>query len=328
MDRISSWLDRSALYIALLVATVAMLGSLYFSEVKGYLPCILCWYQRILMYPLTGILAMGLVWRVRQLPKLVLPFAVLGFGIAGYHYLLEKTDLFDASVVCRAGVSCTTVWINWFGFVTIPFLSLTAFLIIALMCVIAIMGGEPQETDDDGEPLPMPWMPVAGILVVVGLVFGYLWTTGTVDPVVAAQNEAVANEAAAAIAPSVIAPSVIAPSTAVSETILPADVTPGPMSAVVSASPETLAQGKLIYELSCATCHGIDGAGVSGLGNALVGSEYMAATGDEELLAMIIQGRTKDDPANLTGVAMPERGGASVSDEVLQAVVSYVRTLK
>jgi cytochrome c5 len=54
----------------------------------------------------------------------------------------------------------------------------------------------------------------------------------------------------------------------------------------------------------------------------------MAATGDEELLAMIIRGRAKDDPANVTGVAMPERGGASVSDEVLQAVVSYVRTLK
>jgi disulfide bond formation protein DsbB len=323
MERISTWLERSALFIALLAAAVAMLGSLYFSEVKGYLPCVLCWYQRILMYPLTGILAMGLVWRVRQLPKLILPFAVLGFGIAGYHYLLEKTDLFDASVVCRAGVSCTTVWINWFGFVTIPLLALTAFLIIALMCVVAIMAGEPQESDEDGEPLPAPWLPVVAILAVVGVVFGYLWVTGTVDPVVAAQNAALADEAAGSVAPSVVAPSLV-----VSDTILPADVTPGPMSAVVPASPETLAQGKLIYELSCATCHGIDGAGVSGLGNALVGTEYMAATGDEELLAMIIRGRAKDDPANVTGVAMPERGGASVSDEVLQAVVSYVRTLK
>ena len=128
MSRLNDWLNRNSMYIALVAAWIAMCGSLYFSEVAGYVPCLLCWYQRILMYPLAGLIAIGLLRRDWNLPYYVLPFSLLGIGVSSYHYLLEKTDIFDGAAVCRSGVSCTTQWINWFGFVTIPFLALVALM--------------------------------------------------------------------------------------------------------------------------------------------------------------------------------------------------------
>ncbi|MCB0060567.1 MAG: disulfide bond formation protein B, partial [Caldilineaceae bacterium] len=142
-DRLTDWLEEGSLYVALLAAWIAMLGSLYFSEVRGYIPCTFCWYQRILMYPLTAIIAVGLLRRDRHLPLLILPLSVLGIGFSGYHYLLQKTDLFTDLATCQVGVPCSGVWINWFGFVTIPFLALTAFLIITFAAIIAWQAGQP-----------------------------------------------------------------------------------------------------------------------------------------------------------------------------------------
>src|SRR5690554_2379663 len=99
-------LNRSSLYVALLTAWVAMSGSLYFSEVLGYLPCDLCWYQRILMYPLTVILTVGLLRQDGNLPYYVLPLSIIGQGVSTYHYLLQKTTIFGAPTVCRSGIPC------------------------------------------------------------------------------------------------------------------------------------------------------------------------------------------------------------------------------
>ena len=131
--------QRIALVIALIAAWTATLGSLYFSEVLKFIPCSLCWYQRILMYPLAIILLIGLIRRDRGVFFYVLPFSVLGIFVSSYHYLLQKTDLFTHSVVCDAGIPCTTIWINLFGFVTIPFMALTAFLIITIMGVLFLI---------------------------------------------------------------------------------------------------------------------------------------------------------------------------------------------
>ncbi|MCB0114877.1 MAG: disulfide bond formation protein B, partial [Caldilineaceae bacterium] len=75
-------------YGALITAWVAMSGSLYFSEVRHYVPCALCWYQRILMYPLALLLIVGLLRRDRHLAYLVLPFSLIGQGVSTYHYLI------------------------------------------------------------------------------------------------------------------------------------------------------------------------------------------------------------------------------------------------
>jgi len=110
-----------------------MLGSLYLSEILKFVPCTLCWYQRILMYPLAIILLIGFLRRDKGVFLYALPFSILGIGVSTYHYLLQKTDIFTHSAVCNSGIPCTTTWVNFFGFVTIPFLALIAFSIITFM---------------------------------------------------------------------------------------------------------------------------------------------------------------------------------------------------
>ncbi len=138
--------QRILTIIALLTAWTATLGSLYLSEVLHFIPCSLCWYQRILMYPLAIILLVGLIRRDRGIFYYVLPFSIIGIFISTYHYLLQKTDIFTSSAVCDTGIPCTTTWINLFGFVTIPFMALTAFLIISVMGALFFLDeSDPEE---------------------------------------------------------------------------------------------------------------------------------------------------------------------------------------
>lgn len=122
-------------YIAFLAACLATGGSLFFSEVLGWIPCTLCWYQRILIYPLTVLIAVGILRRDHRLPLFVLPLSVSDASIAFYHYVLIKTDLFPP--LCRAGVPCMVDYIDILGFINISFLALIAFLIITLMMSVA-----------------------------------------------------------------------------------------------------------------------------------------------------------------------------------------------
>jgi disulfide bond formation protein DsbB len=303
MGRISDWLNRNSLYIALLAAWIAMCGSLYFSEVKGYVPCTLCWYQRILMYPLTALIAVGLLRRDWHLPYYVLPLSLLGLGTSTYHYLLEKTDIFAGSSACSQGVACTTQWINWFGFVTIPFLALVAFLIISLMAVIALLNGEPVGVDEEGDSLRTPWLHVVAPVLAVLVVFAVLFITGT--------------PAQAATTPTTV--------------VFPvADVTPGPQElATVHAAhdPAVLALGAQLYRDSCAACHGLNAEGVANLGNQLRGADYVNGKSDAELLAIIREGRDLTHPENTTGLVMPPSGGRpDLSDEDLLAIIAFVRS--
>ena len=119
--------------VAWSIALVATLGSLMFSEVLGYPPCILCWYQRICMYPLVIIFGVGIMTKDRFTSWYALPLVLIGLLISIYHNLLYYNILPEAAAPCRAGVSCTTKFIEWFGFVTIPFLSMMAFAIIAAL---------------------------------------------------------------------------------------------------------------------------------------------------------------------------------------------------
>lgn len=126
---------RNAQYLAWTQACVATFGSLYFSEVLLFPPCTLCWYQRILMYPLTIILAVGILRRDQGLHQYVLPLSGIGFAIALYHNLLYFGIIPEGIQPCTVGIPCTTVQIEWFGFVTIPLMSLTAFTVINV-CVL------------------------------------------------------------------------------------------------------------------------------------------------------------------------------------------------
>jgi len=135
---------------ALLVALTATLGSLYFSEIRDYLPCELCWFQRILMYPLVVIILVGILTRDHRLPAYVLPLSLIGFGVSTYHYLLQNAFVHNSGF-CSAGVSCSHRWINYFGFVTIPFLAQVAFALIILTIFASILAGAfAYNEDEDG----------------------------------------------------------------------------------------------------------------------------------------------------------------------------------
>nr|WP_050182258.1 disulfide oxidoreductase [Domibacillus robiginosus] len=129
---------ENLLFTAWAASFTAMLGSLYFSEVVGYEPCELCWYQRILMYPL--VLILGIAIARKDIKAAVYSLALSGIGglISLYHYGIQKIDfLSDAAPVCGR-VPCTGMYINWFGFITIPFLALIAFTIIFVSSLLIL----------------------------------------------------------------------------------------------------------------------------------------------------------------------------------------------
>lgn len=122
--------------LALAVATVATAGSLYYSEVAGYPPCELCWYQRICMYPLVPVLAVGLWRRERAAGWYALPLAVVGLGVSAYHYQLQ---LFDrGSTSCDPSAPCAFQWVDALGFASIPFMAGCGFLAIAGLALFSI----------------------------------------------------------------------------------------------------------------------------------------------------------------------------------------------
>lgn len=124
------------LYLAWAVALAATLGSLYFSEVLHLPPCILCWYQRIFMYPLAIILAVGILQRDKNVHRYALPLTIGGLIIAVYQNLLYYNIIPESLAPCTLGVSCTTKQLELFGVIGIPALSLIAFAVIALAMLL------------------------------------------------------------------------------------------------------------------------------------------------------------------------------------------------
>jgi disulfide bond formation protein DsbB len=110
-------------------------GSLYFSEVADYVPCTLCWYQRIAMYPLAVVLLVAALRRDRAVRWYVGPIAAIGALISTYHYLVEWFPSLEGEGVCAVSVPCTTPWFRQFGFVTLSFMALCGFAAILVLIV-------------------------------------------------------------------------------------------------------------------------------------------------------------------------------------------------
>lgn len=126
-----------ALGAALVVAVTAMSGSLYFSEVARLEPCVLCWYQRIAMFPLAIVLAVGLFPYDARVVRYGLPLAAAGALLALYHLGLVAGWIPESSAPCRQGLPCSDPQVVWLGFVTIPLLALAAFVAIAGLLLAA-----------------------------------------------------------------------------------------------------------------------------------------------------------------------------------------------
>ncbi len=130
------FLKNNGLYIAFAMALIAMCGSLFYSEVLHLPPCVLCWYQRICMYPLVLFLGYAIYKRMRDLvwPSLIL--ASIGWLISLYHNLLYFNILPEAAAPCVAGISCTTKWPGWLSHFPIPLQAFVAFSIIIIVLTI------------------------------------------------------------------------------------------------------------------------------------------------------------------------------------------------
>lgn len=134
--KIDKFLKENVLYLTWVQALAATLGSLYFSEIRHFTPCVLCWYQRILMYPLVIIIAVGILRKDKLLHFYVLPMSILGGLIAFYHVLLQKGILPESVAPCVWGASCKINYTGYFGFLTIPLMSLLAFVVITICMLI------------------------------------------------------------------------------------------------------------------------------------------------------------------------------------------------
>lgn len=123
-------------YVVFVVSLLATLISLYFSEIMKLVPCVLCWYQRICMYPLIAISAVGIINKDKNFANYAFPLIVVGLLIAMYHNLLYYNILPESVAPCTQGISCTTKQIEWFGFITIPFMSLITFAFLTICVVV------------------------------------------------------------------------------------------------------------------------------------------------------------------------------------------------
>ena len=128
--------DWNLLFACWLIASGSALGSLFFSDVMGFAPCVLCWYQRIALFPLVLILPMGLLPFDAKAAKFALPLTVAGLLTAVYHNLLYAGLIPKSIQPCAQGVPCTEKYIELFGFVSIPLLSLLAFAAMTVLLII------------------------------------------------------------------------------------------------------------------------------------------------------------------------------------------------
>ena len=138
--RVFDDLAANALWLAGVVAFVTTLGSLYYSEVAHFVPCPLCWYQRIAMYPLTIVLLVAAVRRDRTVWYYAIGPALIGAGFALYHAQLQAFPD-QGSSFCTLSEPCTTRFVWEFGFVSLPFMALSAFVFIITMLFVARAAG-------------------------------------------------------------------------------------------------------------------------------------------------------------------------------------------
>jgi disulfide bond formation protein DsbB len=133
------------LWLAFVVAAIATGGSLFFLEIAHFVPCELCWYQRICMYPLSITTLLAALFDDPRAARYLLPLPIAGAGVSVYHLLVEN-KVVGGSLTCSISApgGCALKWINEFGYVTIPTLALTAFALTFAFLLLASY--EPRAT--------------------------------------------------------------------------------------------------------------------------------------------------------------------------------------
>lgn len=140
LEGVNRWVSRNAVLLIFLAAFASMSGSLFYSNVRGLTPCMLCWFQRILIYPLVLIFGLELVIRKRDAIRYGLVLAVPGFLIALWQYIEQTFHIAGAcspTVPGQEAVSCSARYVFAHGFISIPFMALTAFVFIVVVSLVA-----------------------------------------------------------------------------------------------------------------------------------------------------------------------------------------------
>jgi len=127
---IKNFLSKNGMIFSFLVALFATLSSLFYSNVAGFAPCDLCWFQRVFMYSQVIILGLALIKKDTKIVDYALLLAFIGWIISIYHNYIYYQGL--SSTVCRIGESCITPYVTEFGYITIPMMSFTAFFLIII----------------------------------------------------------------------------------------------------------------------------------------------------------------------------------------------------
>lgn len=279
---------RVAMYVALAAAWVATAGSLYMSEVLGWIPCLWCWYQRIFMYPLALILAAGLSMRDRNTPKYALVLAIPGILASTYHIGLQKIPALAKFEACTTTVPCSGDYLNWGGFVTIPMLAWVAFAIVIAGAVVALRKDHAESDAFDLGLLTAlpPFASVATVVLAISLLFGL----------------------SGAITRSRQAPATIS-------------------SVVASAGPALALPGSQaadLYTSACAGCHGPANAGMQLMrADFLQGKSDL-----EVLAMVRAGRAANDPANFSTKAMPASGGRIDLSDEQLLAIVRYIRAAK
>ena len=156
LETLRRWIWGYELWLAFVVAAVATGGSLFYSEIERFQPCELCWYQRLFMYPLSITLLLLACYGANRAARYVLPLAVVGAGVSTYHVLVQYGAITEPTACLRSSVGgCAFNWLAVplqnasFGYLAIPTLALTAFLLLIGFLVLAGAG-----TADDAATLP------------------------------------------------------------------------------------------------------------------------------------------------------------------------------
>lgn len=147
-DSVTVSLEGQGLRLAWFMALIAMLGSLYYSEIAGYIPCEYCWYQRIAMYPLVVIIGLAILARDERVRRYVFGLAIPGGLISAYHYLIQRFPDLEVGE-CSTIVPCTSAWVWKFDLVSIPFMAFVCFSVI--VTVLVLDRPRPVHIDDDDE---------------------------------------------------------------------------------------------------------------------------------------------------------------------------------
>ena len=124
--------------LTLIVAGGSMLGSLYFSEKAGYIPCRLCWFQRIAMYPIALVALVALIRRDRGARWYIVPMATIGALISTWHYLVEWNPTWEGTSCSLFGPACSDIWFRTWGFSTLAFMALCGFVSIIVFNTVTL----------------------------------------------------------------------------------------------------------------------------------------------------------------------------------------------